>query len=154
MDGWISYLDKNIFRLENWNSSDADWLAWVTWLLFLASKLPRSPAISNDRNLDERSTVINAKLEVTQLIYKFPPLVFMQLAFSECSWFRNWNMVGSYTGLFLTLLVPMCSIIIIKYIYIFVQHIYNILQSIHSLHVSALLDHHQALHMNIVFNIF
>ena len=27
-------------------------------------------------------------------------------------------------------------------IYIFVQHIYNFLQSIHKLHVSALLDHH------------
>jgi len=33
-------------------------------------------------------------------------------------------------------------------IYTFVQHIYNLLQSIHRLHVSALLDHHQALHMN------
>jgi len=33
-------------------------------------------------------------------------------------------------------------------IYIFVQHIYNFLQSIHRLHVSALLDHHQALYMN------
>jgi len=33
-------------------------------------------------------------------------------------------------------------------IYIFVQHIYNFLQSIHRLHVSALLGHHQALHMN------
>jgi len=41
----------------------------------------------------------------------------------------------------------MCSIIIIK-IYVFVQHIYNFLQSIHRLHVSALLGHHQALHMN------
>jgi len=33
-------------------------------------------------------------------------------------------------------------------IYIFVQHIYNFLQSIHRLHVSALLGHHQALYMN------
>jgi len=33
-------------------------------------------------------------------------------------------------------------------IYTFVQHIYNLLQSIHRLHVSALLGHHQALQMN------
>jgi len=33
-------------------------------------------------------------------------------------------------------------------IYAFVQHIYNLLQSIHKLHVLALLGHHQALHMN------
>ena len=33
-------------------------------------------------------------------------------------------------------------------IYIFVQHIYNFLQSIHRLLVSALLDHHQALYMD------
>ena len=33
-------------------------------------------------------------------------------------------------------------------IYIFVQHIYNFLQSINRLHVSALLDHYQALYMN------
>ena len=33
-------------------------------------------------------------------------------------------------------------------IYIFVQHIYNFLQSIHRLHVSALLHRHQALYMN------
>jgi hypothetical protein len=32
-------------------------------------------------------------------------------------------------------------------IYTFIQHIYNFLQSIHRLHVSALLDHHQALYM-------
>jgi hypothetical protein len=31
--------------------------------------------------------------------------------------------------------------------YTFVQHIYNFLQSIHRLHVSALLGHHQALYM-------
>jgi len=36
--------------------------------IFLATALPRSPAISSDRNLAERSAVINAKLEVTQLI--------------------------------------------------------------------------------------
>jgi hypothetical protein len=33
-------------------------------------------------------------------------------------------------------------------IYTFLQYIYNLLQSIHRLHVSALLGHHQALHMN------
>jgi len=33
-------------------------------------------------------------------------------------------------------------------IYTFVQHIYNFSQSIHRLHVSALLGHHQALYMN------
>jgi len=32
-------------------------------------------------------------------------------------------------------------------IYTFVQHIYNLSKSIHRLHVSALLGHHQALHM-------
>jgi hypothetical protein len=33
-------------------------------------------------------------------------------------------------------------------VYTFKQHIYNLLQSIHRLHVSAHLGHHQTLHMN------
>jgi len=33
-------------------------------------------------------------------------------------------------------------------IYTFLQHIYNLSQSIHRLQVSVLLGHHQALHMN------
>jgi len=45
----------------------------------------------------------------------------------------------------LTLLVPMCSITNITHP---IQLIYSLLQSIHKLHVSAHLDHHQALHMN------
>jgi hypothetical protein len=59
---------QNIFRLEKPNSSLTliGWLGHVSFIFGYSTS--RSPAISNDRNLAERSTVINAKLEVTQLI--------------------------------------------------------------------------------------